>query len=390
MAKYYIRYNDLQNQAEALQKISRTLASFESRINAIANAMDSRDSNMASIRNKVKACGEVVFTLKNCTILMEGTIKKTNAIYLTVEKSIFEDTSNIQIPSFGKKGLTYIFNQSDNMSQSNMLGIVAELPGILIGGINTLSKNETTRSMMNLGGTDGTNKIDVSFFGYKLSEDEFNGHILKLTGTSKQNLNGVDIDTEGYISIGGVRGSSEVSFDVFKSSKKEENKTGMSYDSSDAKYSDDGFTDYDGEMKSKSDLELLNLGIAASVGCTIAEFGYKTTIGDANYGGTVDVNVKVLDADAGMTAGIKIDEDGLSAKVKGEVGVSLAEVESNVSVRVAGVETEAKVSAECGVGIYGEFGYSDGEINLGFGAALGIGGKVKLTIKVPDLELPWW
>ncbi|HWQ79792.1 MAG TPA: hypothetical protein VN381_13285 [Anaerovoracaceae bacterium] len=91
MAKYYIRYNALHNQADALQKIGKTLGSLENRIDAVANAMDVRDSGMASLRNQVKTCGKAVLAFSNKTYSASAVMQEITKVYLLNEKKIFQN-----------------------------------------------------------------------------------------------------------------------------------------------------------------------------------------------------------------------------------------------------------------------------------------------------------
>lgn len=234
---------------------------------------------------------------------------------------------------------------------------------------NSLS-NTQRASLWNASLSTPTDKINVSMFGYEADDDEFSGHLLKVSGESEVGLGNLGkAATATSVAVGVVRSSSSIDSILLSSDR--EHKIGQTETSADS----------------------LKFNIASEVGVTGAILDYETTIGTDQLSGTVDANVKLLDADVGFKAGVGFDEDGkLSAVVKGEVGASVAEVEANGSVKVGETEVKATVSAEVGVGVYGELGYDaeSREIEIGFGASLGIGGKIKFSIKVPDLGLPWW
>lgn len=90
MAKYYIQYNDLQAQAESFKNISKTLGGFEGRLNSIVNAMDGRDSSMASLKRQVQNCGKSMPEMADKMNIMEKVVKDTIAEYLFTEKDNYK------------------------------------------------------------------------------------------------------------------------------------------------------------------------------------------------------------------------------------------------------------------------------------------------------------
>lgn len=115
MAKYNIKYNDLQNQAASLQSIGKALASFESRLNSIANAMDTKDSSMAALRAQVKACSAQLPQLINRITVSGVAVGEIGAAYLAAEKTAYGAISGLLADDFtigGNAG--FVFNDLYN------------------------------------------------------------------------------------------------------------------------------------------------------------------------------------------------------------------------------------------------------------------------------------
>lgn len=248
-------------------------------------------------------------------------------------------------------------------------------------------------ALWNYAHDDGGTVTELGAIGYTKDGDDISAYLFDIQGHSNDEfLNGVTAATTVGVTIGAAYATSGCSFTPFSLSKKTESKTGGKYDSKDANDPYGGVKELDGSVKTKDSVDLVGASVAASVGVTVAMLNYNTKIGTDKYYGTVDANAKILNADAEVTAKVGIGNDGVTAKVKAEVGASLAEVEGSASVSIAGVETKATVSAEIGLSVSGELGYDaeTRELSLGVGLAIGVGGKVNIKIKVPDLGLPWW
>ena len=65
MAKYNVKFKDLQNQVASFQSIGEKLASCESKLSSIANAMDTRDDSMATLSSQLRSINNAIPPIKN-------------------------------------------------------------------------------------------------------------------------------------------------------------------------------------------------------------------------------------------------------------------------------------------------------------------------------------
>lgn len=254
------------------------------------------------------------------------------------------------------------------------------LKNIIENGIDNNKKDRVEKSVWNYQFGNDVENFKLSILGYEKGEDETSAYFAKLSGESNSEVVGVDVKTTSSVTIGAVHGKASLSFDPFEGKIESEGRKGSSYNSN------DGFKHTDGSVSKETSKDFMNLGVKAEAGFSVAEIKHKTTIGNDIHGASVGGEVRLLNADVGATAGIKINEDGVSVKVKGEAGISLAAVEGSTTIKVAGVETKTTVTAETGFGVYGECSYTkeDG-LTIGFGGSFIVGGKIKLKIKLPKL-----
>ena len=143
--------------------------------------------------------------------------------------------------------------------------------------------------------------------------------------------------------------------------------------------------EYSGEAKQSNNFDFIGGKVSAEVGVTAAVLDYRTRVGNDDISGSVDANVKLMDADIGGKLEASLGSDGLAILGKAEIGASLAEVGGSVSTNIYGIEAGANVSAEIGFGASFEAGYKDGELTFEIGAAFGIGGKIGFNVKLPNL-----
>lgn len=101
VAQYSIKYRDLLNQADSLQSIGITLASFEGRLNSIANAMDGRDSSMATLKTQLRNAAKSVPLLSNKVISCSAGVSSITAIYLNEEKTIHNNIAQVKSVTAG-------------------------------------------------------------------------------------------------------------------------------------------------------------------------------------------------------------------------------------------------------------------------------------------------
>jgi hypothetical protein len=97
MAKYFTQYGDLQNQAASLQNIGKTLASYERELNSIVNAMDGRDSRMATLRTQVRDAATQIPRLSRCLSASGTAASEIGLSYLAAEKSVHGAVAGVKV-----------------------------------------------------------------------------------------------------------------------------------------------------------------------------------------------------------------------------------------------------------------------------------------------------
>ena len=97
VSKYNVWYNELRNQTSSLQSIGTALASFESRLNTIANAMDGRDSTMASLKTQVRSIGKTISPLNKKITSAGAAVGSISNTYLAAEKSSCGSISDVKM-----------------------------------------------------------------------------------------------------------------------------------------------------------------------------------------------------------------------------------------------------------------------------------------------------
>lgn len=142
MAKYCIKYNDFQAQANSLRNISKDILKLEDRLISIANSMDGRDSNMASLKRQVRSSGRNIPELFFRVDSMVSSIVEITNIYQQAEKecytilddkSIFHDliTANNLLKMISEAGflgsvLSFPFNPLANWIDKGLFNFTTE------------------------------------------------------------------------------------------------------------------------------------------------------------------------------------------------------------------------------------------------------------------------
>lgn len=340
------------------------------------------------MKNNIIKLSHIITDISDIETRISNTYWRTGSVQIweVIQKGDIEKT--ISKLKKIQSAISNTANEFENIVSSISNG------GIQLNGLDSLSllKSEIVasfdkNSLYELSIGDGKNTTSLTFFGFLINDNSFEGQIFKLSGESKDQIFGIDAKTKAEIKIGAVRGEASGSIDYLEFKDSSESKEGLKYNSGDVNEESDGFTDFTGETKGKSTTNIINAGVKAETGFTAAEISYGTQFGEEESGLNVGADVKLIDADIGARAGVQYDSaNGLSAVVKGEAGLSLAEVEGKIKTSIAGIETKTSVSAEVGFGVYGEFGYTkeDG-LTVGFGGSFIVGGKIKFNIKLPKL-----
>ncbi len=134
MAKYNVKYRDLQNQTASLQSIAKTLASFESRLNSIVNAMDGRNSSMASLKTQIKNAAKQIPTLTNQLNSGSTAISSISAVYLTEEKLTYSNITQIKNVTMGL------------LIESAVVGALINTTGVDVYTGATVANTNTTKA----------------------------------------------------------------------------------------------------------------------------------------------------------------------------------------------------------------------------------------------------
>ena len=95
MAKYYIWFNDFQNQAASFRNVAKTLAGLESRLISVVNAMDGRASSMASLKTEIRNFSKNIPEIADRVDSIGNTVLEIKNTYFNAEKDsyyTFEDS----------------------------------------------------------------------------------------------------------------------------------------------------------------------------------------------------------------------------------------------------------------------------------------------------------
>lgn len=236
----------------------------------------------------------------------------------------------------------------------------------------------------------GTLSGYAGLLGYETTDNSFEAYLGKVEVKDEVEIIGdVKSTTDVKLKVGTIHGGHSTAVDFWGDDTSSNAKEGFDYNGHKEMGGGEGFTIYDGEMVSKDSWTLFDAHTGGEVGLTVAELTYDTVIGTDDINGTVGASTSFLDADLSGKLGMKVDDDGFSGVAKAEVGATLWEVEGHAGVNVMGVEAEASVSAELGLGASAGVSYNDGKLDVELGLAIGVGGKVKFSIGLPDIDWPW-
>lgn len=229
----------------------------------------------------------------------------------------------------------------------------------------------------------------LRILGYEKTDGNIDAYALRVTGDDTIDFGAITVGTAVGFAGFAFRGNTSNKIAMFDSdigtnAKYTDGKVAANPLRADPEYVVSG-EEYNGETKQSNNFDFIGGKVSAEVGVTAAVLDYKTTVGNEDISGSVDANVKLMDADIGGKLEASFGSDGLAILGKAEIGASLAEVGGSVSTNIYGIEAGANVSAEIGFGASFEAGYKDGELTFEIGAAFGIGGKVGFSVKLPDL-----
>ena len=100
MAKYYIRYNDLLDQATTLANAAKSLDMLHHNLLSVINGMDGRDSSMASLKTQLMSCTRRISLLVDDVNLFQNAVYNVKNDYLKAEKSSYSAFESIKTNSY--------------------------------------------------------------------------------------------------------------------------------------------------------------------------------------------------------------------------------------------------------------------------------------------------
>lgn len=132
MAKYDVRCNDLNNQAASLQSISKALASYEKRLESIANEMDARDSSMANLKAQVKNCSKAISTVSKKGSCASNALLEVIEIYRSAERENYFGFQGMCPPVYGvdlseKQAIAKAINEGSIILSSSDREMISKL-----------------------------------------------------------------------------------------------------------------------------------------------------------------------------------------------------------------------------------------------------------------------
>lgn len=363
----------------------------ESALNYVLNAKQTIDINTASseaVSARLNSIQKRLTTQQNKLIQYKAALTSVNDNFSSADKAIAGKAKDTVYllgkisawnPAFTTRNtLKIVDEQLENAALVDTLGFAAT--GTLLTA-SSLALSDVSASFDETGpkriwGSNfsyGSDDMTFGVLNYSSDDDAFRGSLLEFSDESKV---GEFSSQKATIAAGVVTASCGSSFSLFGLGQSKNEKEGFKYSSQ------DGLTEYDGSVSSKTSADLVDIGVKADVGVSVLAMDYEQTLGSEDLNFEVGADLKLLNADAGFDFGIKCGEDGFEGGIGAEAGASLAEVSASGGINVGDAEFKTTVSAEVGIGLSASVKYTRVEgLEVNLGAALGIGGKIKFTIK---------
>jgi len=347
MAKYHVKFKDLQNQADEFQSIGETLASCNTNLAAIANRMDARDSGMSTLRTQLRTVNNTIPQIRSRISSAGFAVKNIASTYEKTEKSIY---LSIEDPAVRYLTGSLDLSSSDSLfkwKNPNAKDIVEQTDRPR----NQYAYDRETGQMVLFDMAPKYAKKEATIFERKLSAS-VQGSLVDI------NLSKTTTWGQGSINakIGTAEAHAEFSAGLY-------------------------VFDKDGK---RTLAPSVNAEVGASV--SLLTLTAEGTVGSDMLGayGKADVSVGKAEAKASATASF-FDENGnlaIQAKAKASAEAIAFEAKGRAGATILGAEVGVTGSVTVGVGAHAEIGYVDGVVKVDIGASLGIGVSVGFEVNI--------
>lgn len=396
MAKYLAKNSELKNQASAMQKIGKTLASFENRLNSISIYMDIRDGKMASLRSQLDSVKKNIPVISKKIVSSGIAVENISYAYLTAEKSNYYNIQNAKLWD----------------STNSLFSLTSGFASYLFdkGFIDTATIGmKTAKSISLLQLTKGLAALDVlkgSWDGSienkygKYKDPKAIKEIKKLNNPSKQYA--YDKETGQMIFYNMAPDYAKKTGTILEE-KYESRIVGSLFDlglsgknnwgegSINAKV---GTAEMHAELTggfyvfNKNGEKVLAPSIDAEIGASVCALSLAAAgkVGSDVLSGYAGAEIAALKAEAKGTASVSVvNEKGeidIQAKAKVSAEAIAFEAKGRAGATVLGTDVGVTGSFEVGVGAHAEVGIVDGIVKVDIGASLGIGVSVGFEVDV--------
>ena len=392
MAQIKIDPNALLALADVLGRQQQSLSDLNSIFRSVQSQLDLEISSTSHIESLLSQLRQRDGLQEELLGGLSGSLRQAADVFAACDKRLAGASDDIAAPMLGTRNGPAIGAGIQSTAQQVWMlpelgpysGMACMFGAATVGTAMTATVDPTKHGAVweTSFGEDGLGTLSV--LGYTVEDGNAEAYLGRVTGEEVVNISGdVNSTTKTEVTVGSAHASVSSSAEFWGIEEGAEAKTGFRLKNGEVE-------ELDGSMQSKNKFTLVNVGAGAEVGLTTAAASYETTIGTEDINGTVGGSLRFAELDAGAKAGVKIDEDGFSGALGVEAGATLAEVEGTAKVGIGDFEVGTTVSAEVGLGASAGFAYDDGELDVELGLALGVGGKIKFSVKVPDLGLPWW
>lgn len=396
MSKYYVKYNDLNNQADSLQNISKAIATFEGQLNSIVNNMDASDSSMYSLKNQLRNCGKDTRDIYRKISTIGITVKNISDSYLKFEKSNYYNIQNSKLWNSDEPLLTKISSLGSYLLTNGYVDTAT----LGFKTSDSIAIMQLTKGMSTLEFLKGSSSIKTKD-EYGIYKDP---NAIKINERTKNTYDqyAYDKETGQILFYGMAPGYAKKGVTIFD--KKIEGKLGGSI----LEYSNSGKANWgEGSVNAKAgtaelhgkltgglyvfdkdNKKKLAPSISAEVGASVSALSIAASgkIGSEMLGGYGGVNAAAGKLEAKATADAAIfNENGelnIQAKAKASAEAIAAEAKGRAGVTVLGIDAGVSGSVNIGVGAHAEAGIVDGIVKVDIGASLGVGASVGFEIDI--------
>ncbi|MDO4799300.1 MAG: hypothetical protein Q4A52_02140 [Bacillota bacterium] len=401
MAKYRVRFSELQEQAKGLHAVGRRIDSLHRDLTAVSRAIDTRDTSMDTIQTRLLEAARELSNLASTMDRASDAIATVSHAYLSAEKSCYNNIENAEewsapgswiasaLLDFGLLDtLTQGFHEEKvkaewtKYSHSTTDSAMQATWGFLALDLlkrsdewsltaNSKYKKDLEKDLKEKYGVELPKMKEKSFrkTAHKLGDDQLMFYEMApkkakkvgsvLEGELKKELKGSLVEfgyknkgLDANIKVGAAEGHAQIAGGLY--------------------------------VYNKDDKPVFAPGVSAEVGASVSALsgavGYK--VGNDLVSASTKLEAQALGAEAkaGVEAGWINGQLQANAEAKAEA--VLVEAKGKAGLSVLGADVAVKGSVKVGIGAHAEVGIVDGVVKVDIGASLGVGVSVGFEVDV--------